>query len=447
MPNCVKALSTTQLYEASGNVFWLDTFATSFAEEAVPDPQCTWEKLLQAELLWSSEVLESSSPTEQHRRFHFPTYFVSAVPTLGAVHPEAKSFRNLPLFAGHAILWSWFLALHRAMVQGERHKVIRLFEAGLTATIRLRLTTKLSTCMLDGHLWSENIRVTHASAVDSVIGFCDRLRAISALGVAEGKNPTVNQFHSALTQLKITYQGRPIARSAAAALLAVLPPLHRGPFRDSLSLLAESHPKLVEEVTKWQRVCNVVAKLHTQRCNEFLGVVCQALLFALRRGEITEADVTVQYLVGGRDAHDGFAQTTCVKQACVDWVTESLVLARELSPGAVYLQEVHDRVLRALGTPVSVMQHFHKATARVLDEDAEAPTEAAVVQQTAFLSWQKDLHHEVSRLLATFLYRLHVGLYDEERATTVSEPHAASGKPDAVHLIFVSDSVSAPCCV
>ena len=158
MPNCFNALSTTQLYEASGNVFWLDTFATSFAEEAVPDPQCTWEKLLQAELLWSSEVLESSSPTQQHRRFHFPTYFVSAVPTLGAVHPEAKSFRILPLFAGHAILWSWFLALHRAMVQGERHKVIRLFEAGLTATIRLRLTTKLSTCMLDGHLWSENIR-------------------------------------------------------------------------------------------------------------------------------------------------------------------------------------------------------------------------------------------------------------------------------------------------
>jgi hypothetical protein len=210
-------------------------------------------------------------------------------------------------------------------------------------------------------------------------------------------------------------------------------------------LLAESFPKLVEETTKWQRVCNVVTKLHAQRCNEFLGVVCQGLLFALRRGEIAEADVTVQFLVGGREAHDGFAQTMCVKQACLDWVSESLVLARDLSPGAPYVLEMHDKVLRTLASPKSVMQEFHKTSAPARDDDMEVEADVTPVEQSAFIGWQKKLEHEVCRLLATFMYRLHIGLYDEDPKPGACTSTMHEGNTEE-HSVCRCTAMTSPAC-
>lgn len=51
MKNCLASLSSTQLYEASGNVFWLDVLGTKFGECDLTDAEVTWHRLRDAAAL------------------------------------------------------------------------------------------------------------------------------------------------------------------------------------------------------------------------------------------------------------------------------------------------------------------------------------------------------------------------------------------------------------
>ncbi len=420
MANCNKSLRTTQLYEAAGNVFWLDALSTEYSSEAIPNPQVTWEKLFQAQRLWTEGVFERSSEQEQFRRFAFPSYFLTAIPTAGVLQ-NAAAFRNLPLFAGHAILWSWYLALDDAMNENARWKVARLFEAGLTATIRLRLAPSRAQWLSDALQWSETIRIKYSSAVDNMIAFCDKLSCMPGLGLGKGPVPTVAKFHQALQQAKLTYQGNCISKTGATALLAIIPHLGSGAFRISLSLLSESFPKLGDEMTKWMRVCHCVARLHPQRSAEFLSFVVDSLLFALLRRDVEEADVTVPFLVGPTNSTEGFTQTSCVKHSFVQWVSDSVNLALQTSPHQESLKEMHKTILPGFQQPLSVLRLFHKEEVRRSDE-APAPLKADAIK--AFC--QERLTHEVSQVLATLLYRVHLGWYDEAESLTSTLPSPSS---------------------
>ena len=69
MTNCLHALSTTQLYEASGNVFWLDPSETKFGCHTIPEPEITWAQLDEGAALWTDAAFVSSSENEQYRRY------------------------------------------------------------------------------------------------------------------------------------------------------------------------------------------------------------------------------------------------------------------------------------------------------------------------------------------------------------------------------------------
>ena len=104
-----------------------------------------------------------------------------ASPVVAALSAEGTLLRMLAklcacLGAGHGLLFSYYEALLNAIEQGDDAKLERLYEAGLTATIRLRLATSCAQLLADAHQWSESVRVSFCSAS------CDLLATVRMIG-------------------------------------------------------------------------------------------------------------------------------------------------------------------------------------------------------------------------------------------------------------------------
>ena len=118
MNNCLASLSSTHLYEASGNVFWLDVLGTKFGECDLTDAEVTWHRLRDAAALWSEETFVSSCEDPQHRRFIFPAYLPAVIANTShieaMVKPKARHFNKLCVLGGtpSSILGIWPWQMH-----------------------------------------------------------------------------------------------------------------------------------------------------------------------------------------------------------------------------------------------------------------------------------------------------------------------------------------------
>ena len=65
MKNCLVGLTSTQLYEASGNIFWLDILGTQFGEHVMGDDEVTWRQLEEGMSLWGEDAFISSCDDER----------------------------------------------------------------------------------------------------------------------------------------------------------------------------------------------------------------------------------------------------------------------------------------------------------------------------------------------------------------------------------------------
>ena len=171
MQSCLESLNSTQIYEASGNVFWLDVLGTKFGDLELHDADVTWRRLLDGAALWSEEAFLSSCDEAQYRRFIFPGYLLAVLANTSHVESTLKSgachFSRLCVLGGHSIIYSWYQALADALAGGVDSRVWKLYEAGMTATIRLRLTTSKTQVLTDAHNWSEVARASsHAGSSD-----------------------------------------------------------------------------------------------------------------------------------------------------------------------------------------------------------------------------------------------------------------------------------------
>ena len=82
MGNCLVALSSTQIYEAAGNVFWFDVLGDQFGEHPLADAEVTWHRMQDAAAIWSELALVASSEDPHHRRFIFQGTFLRRSRTL-----------------------------------------------------------------------------------------------------------------------------------------------------------------------------------------------------------------------------------------------------------------------------------------------------------------------------------------------------------------------------
>ena len=86
----------------------------------------------------------------------FPGYLVAATETFVVL--DGYSWI---MTAGHGVLWSWFEAIAEALAAGDDIRITKLWEAGLTASIRLRVTRDPDQVVVDNHVHAETMRSTH----------------------------------------------------------------------------------------------------------------------------------------------------------------------------------------------------------------------------------------------------------------------------------------------
>ena len=60
MDRCMASLTSTHIYEASGNVFWLDVLGNRFGAWPIGDADVTWHQLQAGASVWSEEAFVSS---------------------------------------------------------------------------------------------------------------------------------------------------------------------------------------------------------------------------------------------------------------------------------------------------------------------------------------------------------------------------------------------------
>ena len=69
MKECKSALQSTQLYEASGNVFWFDNlFKPTWEAKEIPGTTPTWDQILRCRTQWSPDTFKLSADEDLSSR-------------------------------------------------------------------------------------------------------------------------------------------------------------------------------------------------------------------------------------------------------------------------------------------------------------------------------------------------------------------------------------------
>ena len=245
MQSCLESLNSTQIYEASGNVFWLDVLGTKFGDLELHDADVTWRRLLEdGAALWSEEALLSSCDEAQYRRFIFPGYLPAVLANTSHVESTLKSgachFSRLCVLGGHSIIYSWYQALADALAGGVDSRVWKLYEAGMTATIRLRLTTSHTQVPTDAHVCSETIRASHMAGSCDLFNFVKRVATIPEV---VHKGTSAEKMRKVLDGLGIQYKCKAVDKTVAMGIMALLPVVGDDRCMKSLAPLRECFPK------------------------------------------------------------------------------------------------------------------------------------------------------------------------------------------------------------
>ena len=94
-------------------------------------------------------------------------------------------FNKLCVLAGHALVYAWYQAMADALCANANNgcaKVLQLYEAGMTACIRLRMTSSHTQLITDAHTWSEVARASSHAASYDFFNFVSRISAMPEVG-------------------------------------------------------------------------------------------------------------------------------------------------------------------------------------------------------------------------------------------------------------------------
>ena len=427
MSSCLNALTSTQLYEASGNVFWLDVLGSKFGEHDLADAEVTWHRLHDAAAIWSEEAFVSSCEDPHYRRFVFPGYLPAALANTSHIEAMVKSqachFKALCVLGGHAIIYAWYVALADAFQAGltaaKDLRIWKLYEAGMTATIRLRLTTSHTQVLTDAHVWSETIRATHMSGSCDLLNFITRLKMMPEV---MQKGTSVEKMRQVLSHLGIQYRCKPVDKSIAMGVMALIPLVSDVACMKALSPIRELFPKLTNELSKMMRIAQVAKTLWGDTSMfERLSFGFESVFVALMRKDVQEAEITTSWVVG-TDRGPGFLQMCGVKKSILDFMFRAVHMAVDHQELQHSSEAIINEVLPKFTSPIAMYMAFrakHEAGLTAGDEagmTADRQVEEGQqgsVGDSVFEKWLNTLENKGAKAAAQLFHDIHIGVYDE----------------------------------
>ena len=277
--NCDHSLTQSNLYEAGGNLCWVDPEVVEESPLPMEDPPLSWV-LSYIETAFAPEAMAGAGKL----RIRFPVPLECYVPSA----PPAGSFptRLCPL-AGHALLYAWYIACWKAMIAVDIPVVRLLYEAALTTTLCIRVATDISEIAEASAKYSERVRQESQVVIDSFFTFASKVALINGpkpeLKEMVAKNLRFNNGLVNSTMLKTISAINTTLTSDCKRLIGCM---DREFDRSVLSL---SYNKIR------------LLLLGTKNDGHTLEWCLQTMLCALRRKEYEPAQFTVDTFSKGRD--------------------------------------------------------------------------------------------------------------------------------------------------
>ena len=167
--NCALSLKKSSLYEAGGNLCWIDGEVVG-ARLPFEDPPFSW-----------LQEFDQVGFVEESGRLRFPT--VMECYMMQEPEPDAFPKHLFPL-SGHSYIYAWYYSCWVALLASDADRCQKLFEAALCTTICVRVlgvgsSGGLAAMAELSNRFAERLRAETKVAMDSFVTFADKVWLMS----------------------------------------------------------------------------------------------------------------------------------------------------------------------------------------------------------------------------------------------------------------------------
>ena len=266
MANCVRSLQDNGMYEATLTLWKFAVAQTKFAGIDLGVDNVQWRQYEACLAAWTYAKLVASAGDANKRRFIFEGFVPTAVENENVVAELSKqklTFGNdLPACGGHAMMWSLVGALDKALAlndddPGKDEMILKLFEASLCVTCRMRLNPNEAQVTLDQMGYVDSLRVLQvAMGATSFAEFALQVLRLPGITGSESGPELVRKLETFGT----TWKGQAVDRNQAYAVLSLVGIIDKPKGKAAIQFLERVDPSAMADPTKVLRVFQVVKK-------------------------------------------------------------------------------------------------------------------------------------------------------------------------------------------
>ena len=270
----MNSCQTTGLYEAGAPIWGIDTKRKQYKGFKCEDP--SWPQLSVAESFFSADALLQSL----HSSGHHPRSggVMAVVERYAREAPACGGLRGWPACGGLVVIWALWARLDEALEKNDDTMILKLYEASLTATVRVRIDPGLEQLILDSIHSNETLRVLNLSAAtDSFWSLVRDLTGLAGFEEASGGPGGLaagggggKQMLAYLNTMGIRWKGRACDRNLAFAVLAIAPFTLSEALHNAVKALEDVTMKFSSDWTILMRVCQAM-KAETPGADEKLA--------------------------------------------------------------------------------------------------------------------------------------------------------------------------------
>jgi hypothetical protein len=336
LQNCADTLQACGLYEASLTLWQFDHTLDEVDSIPIGLDSVTWKQFQACADFWAKDRLNASAGEENKARLIFEEFIPTSVKSVECVaNLIAKNafFRNLPACGGSAQLWSLIHALGLKLSEYYEEEtdekawfILRLFEASLNVTCRMRLNITEAQVRLDQISYMDVVRIAAiASGAVSFVGFCLKVLTVPEIT----GNDSGPELLKKMEAMGITFKGKPCDKNIAQVILNVAKIFDCGDALESIHFLENADPNILgNEYSKLSRVLTIVKKIcQPDEWKEGAAIIFDSMAVSVLSGDQSSDAFNTDFLapVGRRGAGVGYAQTMLTAMKFKKWFMDDIM--------------------------------------------------------------------------------------------------------------------------